>query len=138
MSNLITVFAPDGSKHEVSRPNFLDLTRHYGWTTSPPAPVPKDKKHETEFKPAAITQPANSGETSDGVATGSDVDDGAGLGEGEGSDGGADGVLSSAEEKAALIADLKERFDYDADKRLSVTKLKAKLVDLETNAADGE
>lgn len=139
MSNLLTIYSPQGERHEVSKPNFIDLSRHYGWTAHPPV-------LETKATNDASTNEAAAGSGSAGVATaelsnagdtGAGSTDGRsdeGGSEGEGESGGPDGVLTGADEKAALIAELKDRFDYDADKRLSVSKLKAKLADLEANA----
>jgi hypothetical protein len=39
MAQLYTCFSPEGEKFELTRPNFLDCTQHYGFTTSRPNAV---------------------------------------------------------------------------------------------------
>lgn len=57
MSNLRTIYSPVGEKFEVSEPNFLDLTRHAGWTETRPHPDDAAKAAETApASPAAAPE----------------------------------------------------------------------------------
>lgn len=136
MSNLVTIYSPKGEKHEVSKPNFIDLSRHYGWTGHPPIVAKKADEDETLNATAAIT-PVASVELPNADAGITDEPEDVGNAirtESESDSSGTDGVLTGAEEKSNLIAELKARFDYDADKRLSFSKLMAKFEDLQNSA----
>lgn len=43
MSNLHVCYSPKGEKFELSRPNFLDATQNFGFTTNPPASAEQDE-----------------------------------------------------------------------------------------------
>ena len=61
MSNLRTVYSPLGEKFEVSEPNYLDLTRHAGWTDARPHPddvAAYIAKNGGEAAPAQAYEPA--------------------------------------------------------------------------------
>ncbi len=127
---LHTIYSPQGEKFEVSKPNFDDLRRHYGWSNTPPdtsaaaiAAATKDNSHGEKANAAGATRAAEP--TPVPAEAGSAEQGGTEAGEGR-EEGAAEAEVNPADEKAALIAELKDRFNFDADKRWNVTKLTAK------------
>lgn len=125
MSNLLTIYSPKGEKFEVTKLNFHDLKTHYGWSPTPPSA-------STAAVAAATVEPVKKSEEAPVVETTaeepvtSEVTETAAAEVPE---------ETPVDEKTALIEELKQRFDYDADKRLSVAKLKMKLAEFEEGAA---
>lgn len=139
---LYDIYSKTGEKFEVSKPNFDDLRTHYGFTANPPetstaaiAAVIKDTPADgEESHPAAVHQERGSEEGERSAAE-------AGLGTAEpaavpaeaGSEEGASEEEVSG--KAAAIAALKDRHNFDADKRWAEAKLNAKLAELDEAAS---
>lgn len=119
MSQLFTIYSPKGEKFEVSKPNFHDLRTHYGWSPQPPVADTSTVAVATATVEPKVEEPAPDEQV---VETAPETDE-------------ADAPV---DEKSALIAELKDRFGFEADKRQNVIKLRMKRDELAAAAEAGE
>lgn len=148
--NLYTIYSPKGEMLEVSKPNFDDLRKHYGWKPQPPVGLTSEKA----IAAATVTEETTDGEgTNEGTNEGTAGSDGTGVESPElpdtgnagtdanvegGGDEGSSGevaAVTTSDERAALIAELAEKYDFNADKRWNVAKLTIKRDELAAAAA---
>lgn len=137
---LFDIYSPSGEKFEVSKPNFDDLRKHYSFTPNPPetstvaiATVIKDETTDGEDS-SAVHQERSSEEGERSAAeAGSSTTESTAVP----TEAGSEESTSEEEvsEKTALQNALKERHDFDADKRWNVVKLAAKLAELDEAAS---
>lgn len=57
-SNLFVCYSPSGEKFELSRPNFLDATQHFGFTSAAPTEKPLKASVKSPLE-AAVKEPVS-------------------------------------------------------------------------------
>ncbi|USM11592.1 hypothetical protein vBCbaSRXM_147 [Citromicrobium phage vB_CbaS-RXM] len=82
-ANLFTCYSPSGEKFELTRPNYLDATQNFGFTTNAPGAAPaadegdeddaaEAERLAAEAEAAAASEPATEPTTAEGETTATD------------------------------------------------------------------
>lgn len=112
MSNLLTIYSPDGEKFEVTKPNFRDLTTHRGWSAKPPVTTAPAAAPEPAPEPQSEPEPVIEPETEEDADAGND---GAGSESSDANEGEATETAEAGEEGDEGEAGEEDEVSEDAE-----------------------